>query len=399
MNHMDGSIRAYGFLDAITRPGKGASDLGRINVLVDAVRAEAVESRVAENRAPADLFVVRVMSTLNRLQALYPLVNWSQEGAWVELVLENSPGEPPVWLISAVDDYGGPIRRANLIQAKPLSSGPPGGGSTKIMSDLVELCRPKGVTYMQTSPRGLGQRSVASGPFVRVVDVGHASFSAIHFARNLGSEIQGYFDVGGPVFFHHRTFPKTFVEASCVPKRGFVALSHWDYDHYSLAVSKLPALMKLDWYAPDQSVGPNAAALQAKLDKRLTLLSAPSYPIAANLKLWKCSGPSNDRNGSGYVLHVARKGGDVLLTGDVPYDMVPASAQMNLGGLSITHHGGAGSGSPPHPHIPNSVAAVSYGIPNRYHHPDSSSIAQHKAAGWTVCPTYVSKTSRGDVWL
>jgi hypothetical protein len=72
-------------------------------------------------------------------------------------------------------------------------------------------------------------------------------------------------DVGGPLFFHGKSFPKAFNESTRVPDSGFVVLSHWDFDHYSLAVSKIPKLRDLDWYAPDQPVGPNAAACKPNL--------------------------------------------------------------------------------------------------------------------------------------
>jgi hypothetical protein len=336
------------------------------------------------------------MSTIRRLQERFPEVKW-EEGEWVDLELKNSYGEPPVWLITAENDYTGPVRRTNLVRAAPIKIN--GTPTTSLGPQLVALCLPGTDVRRQASASRAARRNSSPDLRIRVVDVGQASFAAIHTKASLASPVLGYFDVGGPAFFHHSTFPTHFTEHKRIPQKGFVAISHWDFDHYSLGVSKLTGLQRLSWYAPDQRVGPNAAALQAKLGSKLTLLSGPSYQLAPGLDLWKGTGTGANRNHTGYVMRALRPHGYALLAGDLPYSLMPAGAQGSPGALAITHHGGSSTGLPPTPIAPGSIAAVSYGEPNRYHHPDPAFIAAHQSLGWTVKPTFTSAKTRGDVWI
>jgi beta-lactamase superfamily II metal-dependent hydrolase len=239
----------------------------------------------------------------------------------------------------------------------------------------------------------------SSSLHIRMIDVGHANCAAIHVARNANSKIIGYYDVGAPVFFHRRTFPKAFFEQARVPDDGFVVLSHWDFDHYALAVTQLKTLQTLKWYAPSQSVGPNAARLQSQLGSRLNFIDAKQIPILPNLRLWKGRGPSGDRNNSGYVLRATQALESALLTGDVSYEAIAPAAKKRLGALGITHHGGNSSANPPRPHG-EGRAIVSYGSPNRYGHPSEIHLRAHEAAGWKVRRTAGDAVyARGDVWL
>lgn len=395
MGNGEEPIRAYGFIDAVTDPPAQASNFARVNFLVDAIRAEAFDNR-AVSREPSHLLVLRLMSTIRRLQDRFPDVKW-EEGEWVELELQERYCEPPVWFITAEADYEGPVRRTNLVRATPINT--KGAPSSSLGSRLAAYCQ---ASQHARRPASSGRKSRAAAnvdTHIRVVDVGQASFAAIHTKSNFGSPIIGYFDVGGPAFFHQSTFPSSFAEASRIPAKGFVAISHWDFDHYSLAVSKLTGLQNLSWYAPDQVVGPNAAALQAKLGSKLTLLSVPTFEVAPGLELWKGTGTGSNRNHTGYVMRALRQRGSALLTGDLPYALLPPPVSSAVGALAITHHGGSGSGVPPAPTAQGAIAAVSYGNPNRYHHPDPAVLVAHKNLGWSVRPTYVSAGSRGDVWL
>jgi len=389
------NVKAYGFLEAVTFPEEKSNPRGRMNLVLDSIKTEAIETGTAHNRLASDLLIVRILTTRGRLESLFPTVNWD-EGGWVQFELRDSPGLPRAWYLSAEADYSGSVVRTNLISATALSGNPL--GPAKVVGKLQELCAPTAAVRIQKQ-RQYSPKSRIPGPFVRVVDVGHASFSTVHEGNHIGSKILGYFDVGGPVFFHHRTFPASFLEAGRVPASGFVVLSHWDFDHYSLAVSKIPALRSLNWYAPDQPVGPNAASLQAKLGSRLSLISAPTYSLTPSIHLWKGNGALTDRNGSGYVMRITRAGGGVLLSGDVPYSMLPPGVENQLVALAVTHHGGSFTGSPPVPLKAGATAAVSYGLPNRYHHPHAPSIDLHVTAGWQIAPTYITAKKRGDVWL
>jgi len=388
------SVRAYGFIDAITQPDEEQNELGRSSFLIDAIRSEAIEDGSALRREAASLLVIRLMTTFKRLQERFPGVRWT-EGTWLELHLQQSYCEPPVWFVSGADNYGGLIQRSNLVDAKIIEP----DGSPDLWKSLTALCAAGKQAPRQIDTGRRDARDTIGSYHVRVVDVGQASFTALHQHMDPESKILGYFDVGGPIFFHHHTFPNSFPDSSRVPADGFVVLSHWDFDHYSLAVTKLLDLQNLTWFAPNQSVGPNAAKLQAKLGSRLTLLSTPTYTLAPGLNLWRGTGATTERNGSGYALKVNSLDKRVLLPGDIPYQLLPSQATSNISAMAITHHGGKCVGTPPPPAAKNSVAAVSYGLPNRYHHPDAASIAKHSTLGWNVQPTFTSGRKRGDVWL
>lgn len=385
----------YGFIESFSKPND-ASPYSRINIVFDVIDAKAFDSNITEDRSPAHLSIVRVMTTQKRLQQLFDISASIIEGDWFRIRLGVHRGMPRAWVLEASDDYGGDVIALNLIGLSRVSGA---GPSVEVALDsklgaLRAWCKIEGRVAAATAII-----TDATNLHVRIVDVGHASLSAIHVAPDCASKIVGYFDVGGPVYFHHRTFPKKFKDDGLIPRNGFVALSHWDFDHYSLAVTKMKRLQNLTWYAPEQPVGPNAARLQVLLGTRLNFVHAPTYQISGRVMMWRGSGAPEDRNNSGYVLTVKNGAGVTLLTGDMAYDCIPAGAKTNLLGLGITHHGGSGAGSAPPPFAGSGVAAISFGLPNRYHHPNWTDIAKHTHLGWNVQPTYLTATTRGDVWL
>lgn len=388
----------YGFVDSISRPGREASSYERLDIVLDFISAKAFESGNGPTRNAEDLSIVRIMTTEGRLEDLFNLGKII-EGSWLKVRLGDKSGNPPAWILSAREDYGGYPRRTNIIGLEQILK-EPGSPRGALFTSLTKLCELKQSHAGQASIQLKSVSPTQPAAFhLRVVDVGQASFCAIHMLRDPDSPIVGYFDVGGPIFFHHRSFPSAFKETTRIPTDGFVALSHWDFDHYSLAVTTLKALQDLPWLAPNQSVGPNAARLQTLLGANLTLLSSNSFTIAPGLKLHRGTGLIDDRNNNGFVLTAAVAGGKALLTGDVSYDMIPAVAQANLVALNVSHHGGASTGTPPSPSVNQGVAAVSYGVPNRYRHPDSQRLVEHQKLGWKVRPTNPTPSGRGDVWL
>ncbi|MEO8388623.1 hypothetical protein [Polaromonas sp.] len=398
MANLENFKSAYAFIESVSKPFQQVSQYERANVVLDIISEAAFNGGRGDSRDPKDLAIVRVMSTVNRLQTRFGLGDIT-DGKWFRVVFQDKSGAPPAWILGAEDDYGGSVQRTNLIEMQALDD-PKSRSRPQVilLADLSALCASAQINSQQQTLRAV-RRLPHNDYFVRLVDVGHASFSAIHTSQDANSQILGYFDVGGPVFFHHHTFPKAFSEKDRVPKQGFVALSHWDFDHYSLAVTKLPELRKLRWYAPNQTIGPNAARLQSLLAGNLTLLTQPAFRIHPGLDLWQGTGPTTDRNNSGYVLTVSRQRSKILLTGDANYDMIPLGAQANLSALSITHHGGAGSGFPPTPKGGKGAAGVSLGLPNRYHHPNAASLKAHAVAGWKILRTSHPGGKRGDLWL
>lgn len=394
---MADELIGYGFVDSISIPGQRASSYERLDIVLDLISAKAFDLDNGANRNVDDLSVVRIMTTEGRLEDLFGLER-IVEGSWLKVVLGDSPGNPLAWILGAREDYGGTPIRANVIGMEEIRQ-QQDSLSTQLFVSLTKLCSP---VQPQSGQSNALQPSIVPGQTgykLRIVDVGQASFCAIHTREDPNSPILGYFDVGGPVFFHHRTFPPIFPEAARIPNTGFVALSHWDFDHYSLAVTSLKALQKLQWFAPSQAVGPNAARLQTLLGANLTLLSSNSFTIGQGLELHRGTGLIDDRNNNGFVLTASVAGGRALLTGDASYDMIPAVAQANLVALNVSHHGGASTGTPPTPSVTQGVAAVSYGIPNRYRHPDAKRLVEHQKLGWKVRPTNPTPSGRGDVWL
>ncbi|GAB2838276.1 metallo-hydrolase/oxidoreductase [Pseudoduganella ginsengisoli] len=385
----------YGFIESFTKP-EDASSYARINIVLDVVDAPAFDNGIANDRSPDHLSMVRVMTTQNRLEQLFGISSPVNEGEWFKIVLGVYPGMPRAWVLEANNDYGGAVIALNLIKFSRLGGAPLATAAAN-NSTLIAL-----QTWCTVRARSAQASSVQPGVaefHVRVADVGHANFSAIHVAPSPTAKIVGYFDVGGPMYFHHRTFPKSFGDPALIPDSGFVALSHWDFDHYSLAVTKMKGLQNLTWYAPDQPVGPNAARLQTLLGTRLNYVRMPTFHIANGLQMWQGSGAPSDRNNSGYVLTVRNHSGETLLTGDVSYQHIPAGATATLTALCIAHHGGSGAGNPPVPLMGSGAAAVSFGLPNLYHHPNWADLDIHAHYGWKVQPTFVAPAVRGDVWL
>lgn len=393
--------QVFGFVDAVSEP---RSPL-RLDLALDAVDAPAFEAGTAQGRDYKHLCMVRVMSTATRLAQLFD-VGGFVEGQWLRLDLEPKPGMPVAWVMPADGDYGGPVVRTNVVGLSRLAVERPSVDPRMSGAALAAWCAGASshASLQVTSPlpaTAPGVAGISGGRIhVRVVDVGHANCAALHVARDPGARILGYYDVGRPVFFHSGSAPQGLgpKEGARVPTRGFVLLSHWDFDHYSLAVSRhTKALKALDWYAPVQAVGPNASRLQADLGARLTFLRAPQQGLGLGMRLYRGTAPVGDRNGSGYALRLDQPSDAVLMPGDVAYDHIDPAAKAGLTSLAVTHHGGRGAGAPP---TGSGRAVVSYGIPNRYGHPDPGQLLVHNAAGWTLAHTASwGGAPRSDEWL
>jgi beta-lactamase superfamily II metal-dependent hydrolase len=391
--------RVYGFLEGVARPS-GSSNYARMDLVLDSVDATHFDGSELQIKDPENLSIVRILTTQKRISELFGVGTDITEGSWFNITLARKQGHPLAWVLDATGDYGGAPVRTNVIGLEKLAD----PSHPKVFSQepaLVTQLR----TWCMVNLHSKVPNSVivavppASDPCIRMIDVGHANCAAIHVTRSPDSRTLGYYDVGSPVFFHGRTFPKNFVEHGRVPKTGFVILSHWDFDHYSLAVTRLKSLQALQWYAPDQSVGPNAARLQAILGGRLHVIDATHVAILPSLNLWKGQGALSDRNNSGYVLKATRGQRSALLTGDVGYEAIPPAVKTGLTDLGVTHHGGNGSANPPSARG-DGHAVVSYGFPNRYGHPNETNLAAHLSAGWAVTRTAGDGVqSRGDAWL
>ncbi|WP_286863710.1 MULTISPECIES: hypothetical protein [unclassified Herbaspirillum] len=317
------------------------------------------------------------------------------EGTWLEIKIGRRPDGPSITKLDATNSYAGQPEQFYLLNFELLSWTEAGRlGLTNSEESTPEAIWDNG--YGLTS----SYNNVGSAKNrVRVLDVGHASCAAIHDNPEKSNRVIGYYDVGAPVYFHLKDFPKVFKEHVRVPNdgEGFVALSHWDFDHYSLAVTKLPQLRTLKWYAPFQAVGKNCLRLQKLVGGNLTFISAATYGILPDVLLFRGTASYSDRNNSGYAARVGTMNEAYLLAGDVGYLHLSPFATMNLLGLGITHHGGRGADHPPPPLAKNLKAVVSYGAKNTYGHPKIDSLLEHANAGWKIIET--AQPKRGDRWL
>lgn len=229
---------------------------------------------------------------------------------------------------------------------------------------------------------------------VKILDVGQASCSAIYDSKD---RLVGYFDVGAPLGFHKKTFPASF-HTGMSSDTDFVVLSHWDYDHYSLALSHMRGLLSKKWFAPLQDVGPGAKHLQKLLGGNLVYLRGREYTFSGSIKIHGL-GSRKNRNQGGYVMRVPVEGGAVLLPGDADYCLMASCMTSGLVGLCVTHHGGEGAGKPPKAVGSHAKAVISSGMGNRYKHPSQQVIDSLREEGWDVRRTDGDGGKRGDVWL
>ncbi|VVT10208.1 Metal-dependent hydrolase, beta-lactamase superfamily II [Sphingomonas sp. EC-HK361] len=354
-------------------------------ILLDCVRADRFAEmgpQILEDRSA--LALVRAMSTPKRWEERFGLGDLGK-GDWLSFRLDDSGDIPRAWELRADRNYlAGPSRS---ISAMRRINGPgvlqqPGD------AELVMKLMATATLPMQGRKRVPASRIVhrlrGSGDVeIVVLDVGQASAALIK--RN-GRAI-GFFDVGAPLWFNNGSLPQPMTHP--VISGGFVLLSHWDWDHFDLGRRHTP-YRQLDWFAPDQPIGPNTARFQADLGDKLTFIDGPASFAGFTLARGTATGV-NDRNGSGYQLRYEKDGRAVLLTGDTSYDLIQAHMLAGVGGLTIPHHGGRSDAATPLA-IDQKRAIASYGDRNSYRHPHAQTIADHDGQGWQIQRTATTPT-------
>ena len=361
----------------------------RFSFILDAVAADAFDDKPDAIRERANISVIRVQTTPGRLASMlrmgggFASPEKIEEGQWLEITLQKgAKGNPRAWIFSPEIDFATRIT-SNLVAARVLN---PEDSRTQSLADGCRLPDRRLVSGEDVA--GLIQPFMGD-PRLRIeaLDVGQAACVAFHCC----GRCVGYFDVGAPMHFNGKSFPARFDHRFA--RNGFVLLSHWDYDHFALA-RKQPALKSLDWYAPNQPVGPATARFQASLGARLNFITGEAHSGAVWLARGLSANPK-DRNGSGYVLRLDLEDGALLLTGDADYCHIPAAMKTNLRALTAPHHTG-GKSNPPSP-ARGGLAVASYGLPNCYHHPDEAQLERHRQARWTVVRMAATQLrQRGD---
>lgn len=383
-------IDYYGVVEEIVESDPQNSR-SRSFLLIDCVRADLFERQGAEaiyDRSA--LALVRAMSTPKRWEEQFGLGEIAT-GDWLSFRLDDSGDVPRAWELRADYDYAsGPSRS---IKSMRRISGP---GASLQANDKALVMRLLGATAAtaQRRPR-IGaleavQRFGSGGQIeIVVLDVGQASAGLI---KRDGRPI-GYFDIGAPIWFNKGSLPKPMLVPSI--SDGFVVVSHWDFDHFDLGRRHKP-YHALDWYAPDQPVGPNTARFQADLGAKLTFIDGTATHGGFTLARGT-STVTTDRNGSGYQLRYEENGKAVILTGDTAYDLIQPSMISGVGAVTVPHHGGRSSATAPHGATAPARAILSYGDPNSYRHPHPQTLTDHQRQGWKLTSTArTTRHKRGD---
>lgn len=243
------------------------------------------------------------------------------------------------------------------------------------------------------------------------------------------------FDFGWPISFHSKTAPA--VKPPSFESRIPVVLSHWDMDHWGLAIRSFStrargrsigvtfhaSALGRDWIVPGFGaawggvrLGPVALSLCTALTRRGNLTVWPSslrslswgaVEILKNRPVRPRSGSRNQHGLSMLLGH--HESLRVLLPGDADYHDIPIDWVRNkFTGLQATHHGGAYTySSTP---TPAERAWLAFSAGDAYGHPKLDSQQAHLASGWrnqvltknridVRCHCRHSRYAMGDVLL
>lgn len=237
---------------------------------------------------------------------------------------------------------------------------------------------------------------------VAVFDVGQGSCSALV----AGDVVQLYFDVGGGALADAQTFPAKFT-GICTTDRPPIVLSHWHFDHWSLAkrfAGQGPSgeLLARTWIVPRQEqLRPAAATLLGLIRSHgHALIRSPGAPTMrmGAISLHSCVG--RNMNDSGVAMVV--RGGDgrtILLPGDARYKHI-VDCPREVTSLVAAHHGGHTGAVASEIPLPDGRAAgrlvFSCGFENSYHHPLERSSSAHGKAWPGVRPMLTSERGKSE---
>lgn len=288
---------------------------------------------------------------------------------WVEVGLAPGGGDGVVY--PGLFAEGVPI---GLEYVKPVSA-----AAASTLEALFDL-----TPYEASGPTITSRLNTLRHPveWVAVYDVGQGSANAL-------CDVQGfpmmYFDMGGGVLANTSTFPAAFTNF-CFTQDPSVVMSHWDWDHWSMA-ARFPDAVTRPWLVPNQKLGAVHGTFAASILGAGTLLVWPKGLRGLSLgqaRVEKCIG-SSGRNHSGLALLVDGPGGEppIMLTGDARYTAIP-SGVATYHAVVVPHHGAdmKNRSVPPSTGDPASRAAYSYGPANSFSHPRQCTFDRHVAQGW-----------------
>jgi hypothetical protein len=244
---------------------------------------------------------------------------------------------------------------------------------------------------------------------IGVMNVGIASCNLIY---DQNGDPLVYFDVGLPNGLYANTVPLTTAGGGTpnnpynpgpdTDNNPIVILSHWHYDHYSMALVSANAatLHALSWLVPPGTTGPSGHALVANLNNRVTWPTLLPGLAAVGIQLYRAQNTANvnDVNNNGIVMVVDVDYGSqqtnhrhALLPGDATYQYFNTGPIPNLQWIVAAHHGsnfGLNQAQIPAPTSAPGKIAYSYGISpaltHPHHLPSILAIPKYQARAWTT---------------
>lgn len=305
----------------------------------------------------------------------FPLTD--EEPQWLELVVEES-GDLPVQQFR------------NLFDPEPLTRylrAPAAVPRENVLMRLEDEFSLKEVP--DASPSEIERVLDSAGPigFATVYDVGQGNWNSMCDPAGFP---RLYYDFGGGIKQHSRTFPTTFQDF-CSSRNPPVVLSHWDWDHWSSA-QRFQHSAQLKWIAPRQQLGPVHRTFAQNLVQNRNLILWPSGPIVPSsisggqIRIEKCVQSGRNHSGLAVVLSENRNwtGQFMLFTGDARYSAIPSGKSGTFSSVVVPHHGAdmRNMFAPVCPGNPHNRLAYSFGDPNSYGHPRPITETHHQRSGW-----------------
>lgn len=377
-------------------------------VATDAVEAGSAPNEDADEQAldvhyPVVLIAIDAGSA-KRHFGLRPLVSGT---TWYEITLMEGRDGVPARVVGDAEGDGElsitEIRRVDRDQARRLDA-------------LVDMPGGKEANHDVLSRLFQDVDRAAEVPDVVVVDVGQGALAAV-CARGGGDQPLLFVDLGWPTNSNRAGQP------SCRPDvtglRTPVVLTHWDWDHWGLALNTIKwagtpkhcvidwnvAALERPWVVP--GVGKKWGGVKlSPMHWRFALVLArkgnlyrwpsPNFVVSnSRLMVTPVSGgrPGN-RNNHGLVVVVADQLNGrgprraILLPGDADYSCLPFlkrgwTPAYTFSGLAASHHGGKVTAAK----IPTAASpawlAISVGKGNRYKHPAEQAQHGYIEKGWT----------------
>lgn len=242
----------------------------------------------------------------------------------------------------------------------------------------------KGLERSQSKLQTVLNQGASRVEWVGVYDVGQGNANA---ACDATATPLLYFDLGGGVTQHRKTFPGTLTDF-CYRLKPPVVLSHWDWDHWSSG-ARFPGAKSLDWIVPLQKLGGVHATFAAGLHHAKHLFVWPGSLLqlaAGQVTVRKCAGQGTGRNHTGLAVEVKGPAGQapILLTGDARYSAIPSAMTSKFTSLVVPHHGAdmRSHAVPKGSRRAGARTAYSFGPNNSHKHPRAVTQQDHDRNHW-----------------